>query len=166
MKALVVKGVLSAPELSRVARFEKNNRVKKRLQALSLVKQGWKVCDVAVAMLVTRRTVEHWINRYNQDGRDGLKEKPRTGASVKLKNVTAFCQRIDAGADIKKDKVSTLRGKEFQRILKEDFGAEYALSGVYCLLHRLGYSSLKPRSCHAKADVIAQEAFKKTLPNK
>lgn len=166
MKALIVKGSLSAPELTKAVKLEKDNRVKKRLQSLALLKQGWKVCDVGIAVLVTPRTIENWINRYNQDGRDGLREKPRTGAPVKLKNDIDFCRRIDAGADVKNDKVSTLHGKEIQRILKDDFGAEYALSGVYCLLHRLGYSSLKPRPYHYKADASAQEAFKKTLHSK
>ena len=164
MKALVVKSRLSALALSKAAKREQDVRVRKRLQALSLRKQGWQVCDVATALLVTVRTVENWINRYNQEGRNGLKEQPRTGAPIKLKNAIGFCRRIDAGADVKE--VSTLHGKEIQRILKDDFGAEYALSGVYCLLHRLGYSSLKPRPYHAKADFSAQEAFKKALASK
>jgi transposase len=166
MRALVVKSRLSALGLSKAAKMEQDVRIRKRLQALSLRKQGWLVCDVATALLVTARTVENWINRYNQKGRNGLKEQPRTGAPIKLKNISGFCRRIDAGADVKDNQVSTLHGKEIQRILKDDFGAEYALSGVYCLLHRLGYSSLKPRPYHAKADPMAQEVFKKTLVSK
>jgi len=166
MKALVVKSRLSVRELSKAAKIEQDVRVRKRLQALSLRKQGWQVCDVATALLVTARTVENWVNRYNQEGRNGLKEQPRTGAPIKLKNALGFCRRIDAGVAVKDSQVSTLHGKEIQRILKDDFGAEYALSGVYCLLHRLGYSSLKPRPYHAKADLAAQEAFKKTLVSK
>jgi len=38
----------------------------------------------------------------------------------------------------------------------------YALSGLYGLLHRLGYSWLVPRPRHPKADPAAQAAFKKT----
>jgi len=38
----------------------------------------------------------------------------------------------------------------------------YRLSGVYALLHRLGYRCLMPRPRHPKADSQAQEAFKKS----
>jgi len=166
MRALIVQGGLSAPELSKAVKRETDERIWKRLQGLSLLKQGWKVCDVAVAMLVTPRTIENWVHRYNQSGTEGLQEKPKTGAPVKLKNAVDFCRRLDTGAKAKTDQVSTWHGKDIQRILKEDFGVQYALSGVYCLLHRLGYSSLKPRPYHAKADLLAQEAFKKTLLGK
>jgi transposase len=165
MRALIVKGD-SVRKLLKAVKQEKDSRIKKRLQALSLIKQGWRVGDVTVAMMITRKTVQNWVNRYNQEGRAGLVEKPRIGAPAKLKNPAEFCQRLDAGADVAKDKVSTWHGKEIQRLLKDDFGAAYALSSVYCLLHRLGYSSLKPRPYHLKADPAAQEAFKKTSVSK
>ena len=163
MKALIVKGKLSEEELIKAAKKEKKTRLSRRLQALSLLKQGWKIRDIATAMLVTVRTVENWINRYNLNGIDGLQDKPKSGAPMKLKNEIEFSKRVDAGVDLKKDKVCVFYGKEFQRILKNEFNAEYSLSGVYLLLHRFGFSSLKPRQSHPKADKSAQEDFKKTL---
>jgi transposase len=56
-----------------------------------------------------------------------------------------------------------LYGRDIQQILQRDFGVIYTLDGVYKLLHRLGYSCLKPRSRHEKADPRLQETFKKTL---
>lgn len=166
MKALIVQGSLSVPEMLKAVKRETEERVRKRLQGLSLLKQGWKVCDVAAAMLVTPRAIENWVHRYNREGKQGLQEKPKKGAPVKLTNPVDFCRRLDAGAQVQTDQISTFHGKDIQRILKEEYGVQYALSGVYCLLHRLGYSSLKPRPCHAKADLLAQEAFKKTLLSK
>ena len=162
MRALIVQGSLSAKAVKR----ETDERVRKRMQGLSLLKQGWKVYNVAEAMLVTPRTIENWVHRYNHEGVEGLQEKPKSGAPVKLKNTVDFCRRLDTGAKVKTDQISTFHGKDIQRILKDDFGVQYALSGVYCLLHRLGYSSLKPRPYHAKSDLLAQEAFKKTSLSK
>ncbi|UCE48281.1 MAG: winged helix-turn-helix domain-containing protein, partial [Phycisphaerales bacterium] len=45
---------------------------------------------------------------------------------------------------------------------EKEFGVLYTLDGVYKLLHRLGYSCLKPRPRHEKADPAVQQAFKKT----
>ena len=53
------------------------------------------------------------------------------------------------------------RGEDLRVVLREEFSADYSLSGVYALLHRLGYSSLVPRPRHPDADPNAQEAFKK-----
>jgi transposase len=67
---------------------------------------------------------------------------------------------VDAGPF---DAKATLYGRDIQRILEKDFGVIYTLDGVYKLLHRLGYSCLKPRPRHEKADPQLQDAFKKTL---
>ena len=46
--------------------------------------------------------------------------------------------------------VCVLRGKDVQQILEREFGVKYTLFGVYDLMHRLGFSCLKPRSKHRK----------------
>ncbi|MEY8690082.1 MAG: winged helix-turn-helix domain-containing protein [Leptothrix sp. (in: b-proteobacteria)] len=49
-------------------------------------------------------------------------------------------------------------------MLRQEFGAEYSLSGVYALLHRLGLSNLVPRPQHPRSSEAAQAAFKKSAP--
>ena len=46
----------------------------------------------------------------------------------------------------------TLRGKDARRILQQEFGVKYTLSGAYKVLHRLGFSYLSPRPRHRKND--------------
>ena len=50
------------------------------------------------------------------------------------------------------------------RILRDEFGVEYSLNGIYALLHRLGFSSLAPRPRHRNTDPAAQEQFKIDTP--
>ena len=71
-------------------------------------------------------------------------------------------QRLDAGP-LPKGGVCTLRGKDVQRILEQEFGQLRSLNAIYALLHRLGFSSLVPRPQHPQADPDAQEEFKKNL---
>ena len=54
----------------------------------------------------------------------------------------AFCQRLEAGPI--GDTVCSLRGKDLQRILAEEFNVLRSLPSVHWLLHRLGYSYLRP----------------------
>ena len=48
--------------------------------------------------------------------------------------------------------------------LAHEFGVLRSLAGIYHLLHRLGYSYLRPRPRHRLANPQAQEDFKLALP--
>lgn len=135
----------------------------KRLRTILLAKQGFTAPEIAICTGFSRRSVQEWVARYNADGLDGLKTKPGRGRKPPLtpEQERQFQQRLDAGP-VAEDGVCTLRGKDVQRILAEEFGQLRSLNTVYSLLHRLGYSSLVPRPKHPEADPAAQEAFKKS----
>ena len=58
----------------------------------------------------------------------------------------------------------TLRGKDVQRIAREELGTILGLSTVYRTLERMGYSCLAPRPRHEKQDLAAQNLFKDRAP--
>jgi transposase len=149
-------------ELRREARTQNDARMRIRLQAIVLAKQGRTAEEIAEALGASRRPVQEWVRRYNQRGVDGLRRRPGQGrrGKLSLEQRDRLCARIEAGP-CEDDEVCTLRGKDIQRILQKEFGQLYHLNGVYALLHRLGYSCLMPRPRHQKADPQAQEAFKK-----
>jgi transposase len=117
---------------------------------------------IAQRLGCTDRAVRKWIRRYNEGGLAGLKDLPRSGRPRHLEPAKEddARRRLDAGAQVQ-DGVCTLRGEDVRRILEEEFGARYSLSGTYVVLHRLGYSSLMPRPQHPEADPAAQEEFEK-----
>jgi transposase len=112
-------------------------------------------------MGVAVSTVECWTYRYRDGGIDLLAGKPRGGSVAKIngESQTRLRARIDAGP-IAGDKVCTLRGKDIQRIAKEELNTEVSLSSVYRTLHTMGYSCLAPRPRHEKQDLAAQKKFK------
>jgi len=160
-----VKGRHGLDELRRLARSESNARMRIRLQAVVLAKQGRSSVEIARTLDAGRRSVQTWIQRYNEEGIEGLAHRPGQGRPWRLTVAQRerLCARLDAGAR-DDDGVCTLRGKDLQRILQKEFGQLYHLNGVYKLLHRLGYSCLMPRPQHRKSDPAAQEAFKKNSP--
>ena len=111
------------------------------------------------------RVVRKWVRRYNKGGLAGLKDLPRSGRPRHLEPAIEddVRRRLEAGAQVQ-DGVCSLRGEDVRRILEEEFGARYSLSGTYVVLHRLGYSSLVPRPQHPDADPAAQEEFEKNTP--
>lgn len=150
-------------ELRREARGQKDVRIRIRLQAIVLAKQGRTAEEIASALNASRRPVQEWVRRYNQSGVEGLRRRAGQGRreNLSVEERDRLCARIEA-APREEDEVCTLRGKDIQRILHKEFGKLYHLNGVYALLHRLGYSCLMPRPKHRQADPQAQEAFKKT----
>jgi transposase len=158
-----VKDHLSLAQLKQLARAEKDAKRSKRMQMVVLALEGYTAPAIARSLSCSRRVCQHWVQRYNADGLDGLQDKPRRGKSPLLTPAEQeqLKQRIDAGP-IARDGVCSLRGKDIQRVLEEDFGKVRSLGAVYYLLHQLGYSSLVPRPQHRHADPEAQEDFKKS----
>ena len=160
---MTIKNHHTLKQLLSLAKTEKDMRLAVRIQVVALAKQSL-TCPIIVEMTgYCRRTIQRWIARYNQSGIKALSDEPRNGRPLKLQveQNEQFCARIDAGPN-SSDRAATLYGRDIQQILKKEYDVVYTLDGIYKLLHRFGYSCLKPRPRHNKADPSAQEAFKKT----
>lgn len=159
-RPLTIHTILSSDELAKFAKKEPNPRVRQRLLAVRLVVMGNNVPQAAKAVGLKQRQTRNWIHRFNAEGLNGLRDRPRPGKPTKLprQKEQAFRERVEKGA-IQKDRVRNLRVKDIQRILREEFGTDYCLGGTYFLLHRLGFSSLVPRPRHPQADLQAQAKF-------
>ena len=151
----------SPNELEKFAKKEPNPRVRQRPIAVRLVAMGNTVPQAAKAVGLKQRQTRSWIHRFNDEGVNGLQDRPRPGQPVKLprQKEQAFRERLEKGA-VPKDPTRNLRVKDIQRILREEFGAPYCLGGTYFLLHRLGFSSLVPRPRHPQADQLDRDVGK------
>ena len=160
-----VKARHTSEELLTLYKTERNPRLARRIQAVYLARRALSCPQIMDITAAKRRTIQNWIRWYNQDGIEGLKDKPRCGRHPKLSAAQQqkLQKRLDAGTK-PSDGTCVLNGPAIQRILEKEFGVLYCLNGVYELLHRLGYSCLCPRPRHQQADPELQEAFKKTFP--
>jgi transposase len=160
-----VAGHLPLVELERRERAERDAAKAKRLRVVILAIMGYTAPAVAMSLGLSRRICQRWVRRYNEYGLDGLEDRRGRSPSGPLspEQQQQVCERIDAGPTAN-DEVCALRGPDLRRILAEEFGLLRSLAGVYRLLHRLGYSCLRPRPRHRKADAQAQQAFLRDLP--
>jgi transposase len=155
-------------ELRSLARMESNPRMVLRLHAIALAKSGKTAPEVAAEMGYSRRGVQSWIHWYNRGGVEELRNEGGQGRKPTLNEQERdrLKQRLDGGPLPERDEgVCTLRGRDVQRILREEFGKVRCLSAIYNLLHDIGYNDLIPRPQHNDADPAAIEAFKKTSRN-
>lgn len=139
-------------------------RVWRRVQSVVLAKQGWTAQDIADALGCSLKAVKNWVSQYNCGGIPALHERPRSGRPPLLdpEEYPRLMQRIDAPPR-PEDGVCTLRGRDIQRILKQEFGVLMSLQAVYDLLARFDYSSLMPRPQHEDANPEVQEFFKEIV---
>ena len=140
-------------ELRSLARMECDPKMVLRLHAIALAKSGKTASEVAGEVGYSRRGVQSWVQWYNRGGVEELRNEGGQGRKPTLSE-----EERDGG-------VCTLRGRDVQRILQEEFGKVRCLSAVYNLLHDIGYNDLVPRPQHKDADPAAVEAFKKTPRN-
>ena len=118
-----VESHLPLEELKRLERAEKNADRARRLRIVILGLEGWTAPAVAMGVGLSRRICQRWIACYNQEGLAGLDVRRGQQSQLPLtqQQQEAVCQRMDAGAN-DQDGVCSLRGKDVQRILAEEFG--------------------------------------------
>src|SRR5207237_8807713 len=106
---------------------------------------------------VSRSAAYEWHNRYEEDGIEGLRDRPRPGRQPRVDAVMSarFKERMVAGAELARDGVVAFRGVDAQRILKEEFDIDCSLSSTYRLLHRMKLSWLATRSRQPQARATA-----------
>ena len=155
-------------ELRSLARMESDPKMVLRLHAIALAKSGKTAPQVAAEVGYSRRGVQSWIHWYNHGGVEELRNEGGPGRKPTLNEPERdrLKQRLDGGPLPERDEgVCTLRGRDVQRILREEFGKVRCLSAVYNLLHDIDYNDLVPRPQHKDADPAGPEAFKKKPRN-
>lgn len=152
-------------ELGRRIAAEKNAKQRDRYRAAALAIDGREAEAIAGTLSRSRRFVQRWAYAYRDDGIDAIAVKKQKGPKVRLTldEQARLARRVEAGP-LPGDGVCTLRGRNIVEILRAEFEKPYSLNGVYDLLHRMGFSSLRPRPRHRKNDPAVMEAFKTSAP--
>ncbi len=162
MKALKPSDRLSSDALAEAARRESDGRVQTRILAIRYMQMGHTAPEVAKVFPISDTQLRMWVRRYDTQGLEGLRDRPRPGRPTILdpSKVEALKERVRTGP-AEAEGLAAYRAEDVRRMLAEEFGSDYSISGTYFLLHRLGFSSLVPRPVHPKTDPAAQAAFKK-----
>lgn len=167
MALAITRTDLSAADLRAAACWTKDSDQARRLLALALVMEGTSRTAAAQAAGMDRQTLRDWVIRYNDEGVDGLRDRPRPGRPGQLSEdqLAELARLVEAGPDIDVHGVVRWRCVDLQAQIKQRFDVEISERHVGRLLKRLRFTRLSVRPRHPEADETAQEAFKKTLPS-
>jgi transposase len=116
--------------------------------------------DIAANVGASKSLVQKMVSRYNREGPQAIEIKSCGGryheylsVEEEEKFLTPFFQQAERG------ELTTVR--EIQSAYEEQVGNSVHETTIYRLLERHNWRKLLPRSVHPKADVQAQEDFKK-----
>jgi len=147
----------TAERLRQAYRREIDGVVRMRLHGLWLLRTRQPVGEVAVTVGVHYRTVQRWVRWYEAGGLATVRVHQQGGAGPRPRLTVAQQEQVAT-------EVATGRFRSSAEIgawIQIAFGVAYRPSGVASLLGRLRCAPKVPRPLHAKADLEAQERFKK-----
>ena len=148
-------------ELRALARRERDGRVSARLLALANALDGMSRDQAARAAGMDRQTLRDWVHRYDAEGVEGLRDRPRPCALDEGQQA-ALKALILRGPRLERDGCVAWRARDLRGLAERRFGVRYSESGIRRVLHGLDLSWQKARPVHPEADPKAQERFKKT----
>jgi transposase len=167
MALAITRTDFSAADLRAAACRTQDSDQARRLLALALVMEGSTRTAAARSAGMDRQTLRDWVIRYNAEGVEGLRDRPRPGRPGQLseEQLAELARLVEAGPDIDVHGVVRWRCVDLQAQIKQRFEVEMSERHVGRLLKRLKFTRLSVRPRHIEADEAAQEAFKKTSPN-
>jgi transposase len=110
-----------------------------------------------------RQTLSDWVHRYNVEGIEGLRDRPKPGRPCGLDEgqQAAFKALILKGPAPERDGLSAWRLRDLCDLAAVRFGRRYSETGMLRLVKSLNLSWQKPRPAHPEARRREQERFKK-----
>ena len=166
MAVEITRKDLTPAQVRLAAGKTKDARAARRMLAIALVLEGVDRKSAAETCGMDRQTLRDWVHRYNLEGLAGLTNRPSPGRRSRLtpEQKAELAAWVEAGPDPERDGVVRWRRVDLKRRIEAEFGIAMHERSVGKQLRALGLRRLVPRPKHPKADLAAQEAFKKTSP--
>jgi transposase len=144
-------------------RRSEESRHDHRLHGVLLVAQGMTCPEVARLLGDSPRTVQYWLNRFEEDGLAGLTEKERSGRPTSLtEKQLAVVGKVLREAPVAHGLSGNLwDGKTLSAFIKKKFRVSLGLRQCQRLFRQLGFRLRKPRPEIAHADAELQKEHKK-----
>src|ERR1700674_5929552 len=123
MPAYFFRSEPGAAELRRVARGE-SGRVCQRVLMIANLLEGMEHEEAARLAGLSRSAAYEWHNRYEEEGIEGLRDRPRPGRQPRVDAVTSarVKERIVAGAELGRGGGGGVWGVRAPRIVKVGMG--------------------------------------------
>lgn len=136
-------------------------RVARRLQAVVLNMEGRTAPQIADVLKVHRVNVSIWLQRWCEDGLEGILEGHRAGRppSLSQRQRQELVDILDSGPVAYGFTAGVWTCPMVCRVIQEEFSVSYHPAHVSKLLHELEFSVQRPRKTLARADKALQSRW-------
>lgn len=144
-------------------RRSEESRYDHRLHGVLLVAQGMTCPEVATLLGDAPRTVQYWVQRFEQEGLAGLAEKERPGRPASLTpeqvdEIGQVLRQVPRTFDLG---VNLWDGKTLSAFVKKRYRVQLGVRQCQRLFRQMGFRLRKPRPAIAHADPQLQKRHKK-----
>lgn len=160
--ALELKVQHEAKELKAAYRASTDAVERRRFQAVWLLAEGKSREEVRAVTAYAHSSLVSIIERYNEAGLVGLKDKRHDNPGLEPLLNDAEQQALYAALQKPPEEGGVWSGKKVAAWVTQHTGKPFHVQRSYEYLDRLGFSLQRPRPQHRQADGAAQEDFKKT----
>ena len=149
---------MSRNRLTELYKRESNTKVKERLLLILRVEGDEQLsAHVVKAIHRSKPWASYWLDRYNKEGIDGLKDRSKSGRPPEIPKELAV--------RIRKELLESKQGwttKQVSDIIFRKGGVRYHYTHIYRILHKWGFKQKIPRKVHVNtASREEKEDFKK-----
>jgi putative transposase len=150
--------ILRERVLIEIYRRELNAKVKERLLlVIRVIVDGELPAHVVKEIHRSKPWGSYWLERYNKEGIEGLRDKPRSGRIPQISLVVST--RISKTLRESRHGWTTRQAND---LIVNESGIHYHYTHVYRLLHKWGFKQKVPRKVHVNtASNEEKEKFKK-----
>lgn len=134
----------------------------RRYRAAALHEQGWKQCDIAAALGVTRGAVSQWLKTAHEAGPTALAAQARSGAPRRLskQDLWLLPDLLSHGAEAYGFSGELWTCRRVRRVIEQEFGVTYDRRHVARLLKQIGWTPQKPVVRASQRDETAIGAWR------
>jgi putative transposase len=153
---------LTRESFEKIYRSEQDVKTKERMLLVLNVVYQRKVSAAQAARDLHRSKAWawEWLKRYDKEGINGLKTRPKSGRPSKLSEEIEY--------RIKKELKESNQGwttKQVEELIIKKSGIKYHYIHIYRILRKWGFKQKVPRKVHVNTSSKEEkEAFKKRLP--
>lgn len=160
---LEIRDDLSADELRRRARRERDGRVAARMCAIAHALEGMSRAEAARLAGMERQALRDAVVGYNARGLSGLRDRAKGHAPRLLTagEEAALKAAVLRGPDPEHDGTCSWTRADLVRWMEQHLGKTCHPSSLSHMLRRMGLSRQKARPSHPQRDPKASERFQK-----
>jgi len=151
--------------LRKACKTELNAKAKIRLKAAILRKHDMAYSQICTSLDILPSTLSYWLNRMNQEGVKASHHRVHTGAKsfLSVNQLASLKKELILGPQKFRFNQHVWSTRMIISHVQKRYHTQYTARGMTDLLHRIGFSSKKPRSTHHKsASKDEIKRFKKT----